>query len=85
MTSQATTARGDCIMIIDKTTGKGCAWSITSKTITKKLLAEKILNKLIFRKPRPNRYDLFRVIELHDGVYVISDRGNDFRIKGTET
>ncbi len=64
-------------MIIDKTTGKGCAWSITSKTITKKLLAENILNKLIFRKPRPNRYDLFRVIEFHDGVYVISDRGRE--------
>lgn len=73
--------RGECIMIIDKTTGKGCAWRIASKTITKKLLAENILNKLIFRKPRLNRYDLFRVIELHDGVYVMSDRGRELSEK----
>lgn len=32
-------------MVIDKATGKGCAWSIASKTITKKLVAEGIVGK----------------------------------------
>ena len=34
-------------MVVDKSTGKGCAWSIASKTITKKLIAENIIDKLI--------------------------------------
>ena len=34
-------------MVIDKTIGKGCAWSITSKVTAKKLIAEGIINKPI--------------------------------------
>ena len=34
-------------MVVDKSTGKGCAWSIASKAITKKLIAENIIDKLI--------------------------------------
>ena len=37
-------------MVIDKTTGKGCAQSIASKEVVKKLVAEGILDKPIFRK-----------------------------------
>ena len=37
-------------MVIDKTTGRGCAWSIASKTVTKRLIAENIMDKLIFIK-----------------------------------
>lgn len=48
-------------MVIDKTTGKGCAWSIASKTVARRLIAEGIVGKTIFRKPRKNRYALLRV------------------------
>lgn len=48
-------------MLIDKATGKGCAWSIVSKTITKKLIADGIINKAIFRKQRSS-YDAFLVV-----------------------
>ena len=37
-------------MIIDKTTGKGCAQSIASKEVVKKLVAEGILGKPILGK-----------------------------------
>ena len=39
-------------MVIDKTTGKGCALSIVSKTIARTLIAEGIAGKAICRKPR---------------------------------
>lgn len=50
-------------MVIDKTTGKGCAWSIAAKTITKELIAEKIVGKPIFRKPHQYDCELLRVVE----------------------
>ena len=50
-------------MVIDKTTGRGCAWSIASKTITKKLIAEGIVDKTIFIKAWKNGYDLLRVTD----------------------
>lgn len=34
-------------MVIDKTTGRGCAWSIVSKTIIRKLIADGIVGKAI--------------------------------------
>lgn len=51
-------------MVIDKMTGKGCAWSIVSKTVTKKLVADGIVDQPIYRKLRynsKNRYSLLWV------------------------
>lgn len=61
-------------MTIDKTTGRGCAWSIASKTIVQHLLAEGIIDKPIFRKPYKNRYDLLRVAVRQGAVYVVSQK-----------
>ncbi len=52
---------GDSIMVIDKTTGKGCAWSIASRTITKRLIDEGIIGKQFARKPFKN--------SLHSTIY----------------
>lgn len=41
-------------MVIDKETGKGCALAITSKTITRQLIADGIEGKTVFSKPRGN-------------------------------
>lgn len=58
----------------DKTTGRGCAQSIVSKPITKKLIAEGIQNKLIFKKARKSKWELFRVIDYGGPyMYVMSD------------
>lgn len=62
-------------MVIDKTTGRGCALSITSKAITKELIADGIVGKTIYRKQRihsKSNYDLFQVVRLEheEGVYV---------------
>jgi hypothetical protein len=38
-------------MVIDKTTGKGCSWSITSKAIAKQQIDGGIVDKSIFRMP----------------------------------
>lgn len=64
-------------MVIDKTTGRGCAWSIASKTIAKKLIAEGIMGKPIYRKVHKSRYDLIQVEELkkEKHLYVMSERG----------
>lgn len=59
-------------MVIDKTTGIGCAWSIASKTITQKLIAEGIVGKPIFRKQRKNTYRLFVVEQFSDGRSIIT-------------
>lgn len=59
-------------MVIDKTTGKGCAWSIASKTITKKLVADGIVDKTIFRKARPNGCELIQVVDYGGDIYVKS-------------
>ena len=63
-------------MLIDKATGKGCAWSIVSKTITKKLIADGIINKAIFRKQRSS-YDAFLVVGYnHNQAYVTMQTGS---------
>ena len=59
-------------MVIDKTTGIGCAWSMVSKTITKKLIAEGIAGKPIFRKQCKSIYRLFWVEEYNDGRLYIT-------------
>lgn len=41
-------------MVIDRETGRGCAWSITSKTIARQLIADGIVGKTLFSKPRKN-------------------------------
>lgn len=66
-------------MVIDKTTGKGCAWSIASKTITKKLIADGIVDKLIFRKLYQKSSTMLRVVDLREPcAYVVSERGSEF-------
>lgn len=61
-------------MVIDKMTGKGCAWSITSKTVVKKLVVEGIIGQPIGRKIRKNSkkgYDLLWVAAYgEDYIYV---------------
>ncbi len=65
-------------MIIDKTTGKGCAWSIISRTITQKLIAEGITDNPIFRKQIKSRYRLLWVEKDKDGrVSVMLRKGSE--------
>lgn len=42
-------------MVIDRTTGKGCALSIAAKTVTRNLIADGIIGKTIAKKERPKR------------------------------
>ncbi len=59
-------------MVIDKSTGKGCAWSIASRTITKRLIAEGIIDKPFARKHTRRRYRLLSAEKFSEGqVYVI--------------
>ena len=37
-------------MVIDRTTGKGCALSITAKIVTRNLIADGIIGKTIAKK-----------------------------------
>ena len=37
-------------MVIDRTTGKGCALSIAAKTVTRNLIADGIIGKTIAKK-----------------------------------
>lgn len=60
-------------MVIDTTTGRGCAYSMI---ITKKLIADGIVGKAIFRKPYRNRYNLFRVVD-HGMSWVLVDLERD--------
>lgn len=70
-------------MVIDKTTGRGCALSLLSKTVTEKLIADGIVDKPICRKHRQNRksskirYDLFRVVKYEEHAYVVSQRSDE--------
>lgn len=60
-------------MVIDKTTGRGCALSMASKTVTKELVADGIVGKPIYRKLRMNskrNYDLFRAVKFKHNKYV---------------
>lgn len=68
-------------MVIDKTTGRGCALSIASKTITRKLIAEGIVNKPIYRKPCKNRYDMLTVVEYGERLHVWSRRSGELADK----
>ena len=65
-------------MVIDKTTGKGCAWRIVSKTITKRLIAEGIIGKPIARKQTKTSYRLFCVDQFRADcdVYIARLRGS---------
>ena len=63
-------------MVIDKSTGKGCAWSIASKTIAGKLIADGIIGKPIFRKPCGS-YTLLLMVEYRENqAYVTSRSGS---------
>lgn len=53
-------------MVIDKTTGKGCALSIAAKTITQSLIADGIVGKIIARRGRCKRDVWLRVIDCGD-------------------
>lgn len=68
-------------MVIDKTTGKGCAWSIVSKSITKRLIAENIIGKTIYRKPRKSGYKFFQVIALGDNPHVWPKRSDELSVE----
>lgn len=58
-------------MVIDKTTGKGCALSIAAKTITQNLIADGIAGKIIAKKSRYKRDVWLRVIDYgYDWVYI---------------
>ncbi len=64
-------------MGIDKTTGRGCAWSIASKTVTKQLIAEGIVGRAIFKKPSQNRYNLLCVVKYGEVARVMLQRGDE--------
>lgn len=68
-------------MVIDKSTGRGCAWSIASKTVAKRLIAEGIMDKPIYRKPRKDVYDFLRVVEYCGSVYVMSQRFSELPVE----
>ena len=58
-------------MVIDKATGKGCAWSIASKTITKKLVAEGIVGKQFAESFTNTDVIHFELLNL-EGEYLLS-------------
>lgn len=64
-------------MGIDKTTGRGCAWSIASKTVTKQLIAEGIVGRAIFKKPNQNRYNLLCVVKYGEVACVMLQKGDE--------
>lgn len=41
-------------MVIDRTTGKGCALSITAKIVTRNLIADGIIGKTIAKRSDAN-------------------------------
>lgn len=68
---------GGSIIVIDKLTGRGCAWSIASKTVTKQLIAEGIVGRAIFRKPCPNKYNHLCVVKYGEEAHVMLQRGDE--------
>ena len=64
-------------MVIDKTTGRGCAWSIASKTVARRLIDDGIVGKAICRKTRKNSFVLIMVDRYGNEkeMYVTSQRG----------
>lgn len=58
-------------MVIDKTTGRGCAWSIAAKMITQRLVADGIAGKTIAKKPRHKRNIWLQIIDYgEDQIYI---------------
>lgn len=69
-------------MVIDKTTGRGCALSLLSKTVTEKLIAEGIVGKTICRRRRINSkniYDSFRAVRFthKKNVYIVPQKSGE--------
>lgn len=54
---------GGNIMVIDRTTGKGCTLSIAAKTVTRNLIADGIIGKTIAKKEHCKRSGWLRVID----------------------
>ena len=64
-------------MVIDKTTGKGCAWRIASRTIAKRLIDEGIIGKPFARKPFKSGYHLLWAEKFGDDrVFIAWKRGS---------
>ena len=61
-------------MVIDKTTGKGCAWSIASRSIAKRLIDEGIIGKQFARKPFKSSYHLLKAEKFSDSRVIITWR-----------
>ena len=61
-------------MVIEKTTGRDCAWSIASKTSTKRLIAEGILGKAISRENFTDSYLLLRVTGYEEYARIIPEK-----------
>ena len=63
-------------MVIDKKTGKGCAWRIASKTVAKRLIAEGVINKPFVRIQSKTKYRLLLAEIIQDGqVGIVWRRG----------
>lgn len=60
-------------MVIDKSTGRGCALSIASKTISRQLIEDGIIGKPLLRKSRKQGYDLVRIVDKR-GYYMNTNR-----------
>ena len=59
---------------IDKRTGRGCALSIASKTVARRLVDDGIVGKVIARKFLKYRYDSIRIAGFGTGledIYVV--------------
>lgn len=48
-------------MVIDRTTGKGCAWSIAARTIARRLEADGIVDQVIAKRPYYKSHIFLRV------------------------
>lgn len=53
-------------MLIDKSTGIGCAQSIASKKISRQLISDGIMGQPILRRPRKQAYDLVCLIDRYE-------------------
>lgn len=61
-------------MVIDKKTGKGCAWSIASRSIAKRLIADGIMDKPFARKQTRSSYRLLSAEKFSDDRVIITWR-----------
>lgn len=62
-------------MVIDKTTGRGCALCISSKRIIGQLIAEGIVDQAICRRPGKGGCDVLTVVEYGKRLHVWPRRG----------